>query len=205
MLSLAAGTTYNGGHLGVKSMGIEDQKAKLRHWLSLILVFGIVATGLLTAALSYFTGHMGTLLFALLAGAMGAGVSLARRSANLAEAELTTLLRSPWNLAVVEVVACVMAGIVYLLFLAGILTGDGGGGLFTSNLFPKFSWPDVPAQTPLDIPTVLKVRPTSIQDFGKLVVWCFLAGYSEKFAPGILGVLEQRGSGTEEKGEGTHA
>lgn len=186
-------------------MGIEDQRATLRRWLSLILLFEVVATGALTVALSVFTGHMGTLLFALFAGAMGAGVSLARRSADLGEAELGTLLRSPWNLAVVEVVAAIMAGIVYLLFLAGILTGDGGGGLFTSNLFPKFSWPTVPAETTLDIRTVLKVRPTSIQDFGKLVVWCFVAGYSEKFAPGILGVLENRASGREEKGEGAHA
>ena len=186
-------------------MSIEDQETTLRHWLSLILVFEVVATGVLVALMSYFTGQMGTLLFALLAGGMGAGVSLARRSANLAEAELSTLLRSPWNLAVVELVACIMAGIVYLLFLAGILTGDGGGGLFTSNLFPKFTWPNVPAQTTLDIPTVLKVRPMSIQDFGKLLVWCVVAGYSEKFAPGILGVLEHRAASEDEKGGGTHA
>jgi hypothetical protein len=147
---------------------------------------------------------MGTIRFALLAGGMGAGVSLARRSANRGEADLGTLLRSPWNLAAVEVVAAVMAGIVYLLFLAGILTGDGGGGLFTSNLFPKFTWPG-PSEMALDMRTVLKVRPTSIQDFGKLVVWCFVAGYSEKFAAGILGVLENRASGGDEKSEGARA
>lgn len=186
-------------------MGIEDQRVTLRRWLSLILLFEIVTTGLLVALLFHYTGEMGTLFFALLAGGLGAAVSLARRSANLAESELNALLTSPWNLVIVALVSSVMAGIVYLLFLAGILTGDGGGGLFTSNLFPKFSWPAVPTQTMLDIPTVLKVRPTSIQDFGKLVVWCFLAGYSEKFAPGILGVLEKRAGGGEEKGEATHA
>jgi len=186
-------------------MGIEDHRSTLRRWLSLILLFEIVATATLAGTLSIFTTHMGTLLFALLAGGMGAGVSLARRSANLGEAELGTLLGSRWNLAIVQVVAAVMAGIVYLLFLAGILTGDGGGGLFTSNLFPKFSWPTVPSATPLDIRTVLMVRPTSIQDFGKLVVWCFVAGYSEKFAAGMLGLLEKRASGGEEKSEGAHA
>lgn len=189
---------------GGKSMGIEDQRSTLRRRLSLILLSALAATFALAVTLYIFPSHMGTLLFALLAGGMGAGVSLARGSAGLGEAELNTLLRSPWNLAVVEVVAAVMAGIVYLLFLAGILTGDGGGGLFTSNLFPKFSGPTAPAETLLDIRTVLQIRPASIQDFGKLVIWCFVAGYSDKFAPNILGVLENRASNRDDNGEGPH-
>lgn len=32
-----------------------------------------------------------------------------------------------------------MAAVAYLLFMAGILTGDSGGGLLTTNVFPNFS------------------------------------------------------------------
>lgn len=44
----------------------------------------------------------------------------------------------------------------------------------------------------LSVPTVLRLRPESMQDFGKLLVWCFIAGYSEKFVSGILQTLEER-------------
>ncbi len=84
-----------------------------------------------------------------------------------------------------------MAGIAYLLFVSGILSGDGGSGLFTSNLFPNFTEPQT--KTEQLIRAFLEIRPVSMKDTGKLLVWCFVAGYSERFVTGILKQLERRG------------
>jgi len=40
----------------------------------------------------------------------------------------------------------------------------------------------------------IEMRPATIADVGKLMVWCFLAGYSERFVADILGQLERKTS-----------
>ena len=77
-----------------------------------------------------------------------------------------------------------MASVAYLLFMSGILTGEQGQGLFTSNLFPNFTHPVIPTGQLLTVPMILQIRPVSVADVGKLFVWCFLAGYSERFVTG---------------------
>lgn len=90
--------------------------------------------------------------------------------------------------------------VTYLLFMSGILTGDGGDGLFTSNLFPNFDRPSVDGDGSMfNMRTVLTLRPVSVADVGKLMVWCFVSGYSERFVVGILGTLEDRGGGAKGK------
>ncbi|MDB5985447.1 MAG: hypothetical protein JWR16_500 [Nevskia sp.] len=175
-----------------------EQKRIVLSRIGIAVVGLIVVSGGLTILLSLYTGEMGTLLFSLLAGGLGAGVSLVRRLPSLQESELEFLAASWWSLVVPIVVSALMAGFLYFAFFAGILTGDGGGGLFTSNLFPNFTKPDLPAGTLMNLQEVLKIRPVSIQDFGKLVTWCFLSGYSERLVPNLLESLERRGAGGKE-------
>ena len=85
-----------------------------------------------------------------------------------------------------------MAGVAYLLFMSGFLTGVDGEGLIATNLFPSFDRPDASGQL-LTMQTVFKLRPATVTDLGQLFVWCFLAGYSESFIVGILGKLEKQG------------
>lgn len=91
----------------------------------------------------------------------------------------------------------ILAAVTYLFFISCILTGDGQGGLFTSNLFPEFKGllcqgenADLSASLTMD--TVLKIKPATTQDFAKLLVWCLLAGYWEKFVDQIFGTLTGR-------------
>jgi len=42
------------------------------------------------------------------------------------------------------------------------------------------------------VKSFLGSRPATLPDLGKLLAWCFLAGYSEKFVIGVLGKLEHR-------------
>ena len=105
-------------------------------------------------------------------------------------------LASSWVSSLMPVLyGGLMAAVAYVLFMSGILTGDGGQGLFTSNLFPNFTSPDQGAGGLLSVPVILKLRSESVKDFGKMLVWCFLSGYSEKFVAGILQSLEERTGG----------
>ena len=92
-----------------------------------------------------------------------------------------------------------MASVTYLLFMSGILTGDGGNGLFTSNLFPNFNRPAVAEDELLNMRMVLTLRPDGIADFGKLMVWCFVSGFSERFVMSVLGALEERAAPAQER------
>ena len=93
----------------------------------------------------------------------------------------------------------ILAGITYLLFLGCVLTGDSEGGLFTSNLFPEFDGLNCAIDAPPgeaagpDMKDIIQIRPRTIQDFAKLLIWSVLSGYSEKFVDGILRTLERRG------------
>jgi hypothetical protein len=75
-------------------------------------------------------------------GGIGAAVSLIRRIPKLKESDAESLASSWWILIVLCTTGSVMGGVLYVIFLGGILTGDGGNGLFTSNLFPLFSLPE---------------------------------------------------------------
>ncbi len=86
-----------------------------------------------------------------------------------------------------------MAGIAYLLFMSGILTGKQGDGLLASNLFPDFSPPPNEVNPEgVGVEEFMALKPSSIMDLGKLWTWAFMAGYSESFVAGILDQLERR-------------
>ena len=176
---------------------MAGQRALLLSRIGLTTVAVVVLAGACTALFALFTEQMGTMFFALIAGAIGAEVSIIRRMPRLKDTEVASLVSSWWSLLVPLMAGSLMAGFLYMAFMAGILTGDSGGGLFTSNLFPTFvaprSAPD--GENPLNLQVVLEIRPKTVQDFGKLVAWCFLSGYSERLVPSLLASLEQRGSG----------
>jgi hypothetical protein len=162
-----------------------------------MLILGIAAV----IVFSNYTREAGTLIFAFILGGLGGSISLFRRLPSTGASEMESLSRDWISTLVPVLYGGLMAIVTYLLFMSGILTGDGGTGLFTSNLFPNFTRPQVPAGSTLTIPLVLQIRPSSVMDVGKLLVWSFVAGYSERFVTSVLGTLEQRGSG--EKPEST--
>lgn len=171
----------------------ESIKVLLKR-LGIVLVILFAASLVIVALTRVYTDQLGSMVFACLIGGFGAGVSLIKRIPALAEDKLFSLTASWWNLVTPVLVGVIMGGVLYIVFFAGILTGDGGNGLFTSNLFPNFTYPHTnDSEAPLlDIRGVLAIRPASIQDFGKLLVWCFLSGYSERFVPSLLASLEKK-------------
>lgn len=176
-------------------MAISSQKKIVLFRLGVTLIALITISTLLVILFYLVSEQMGTMIFALLIGGMGSCVSFFLRFPKLTDGELEFIVSSWWALVVPVLIGLIMGGFIYIIFFAGILTGDGGKGLFTSNLFPLFTSPPLAEGEPLSLKQALQIRPVSVQDFGKLLVWCFLAGYSERLVPNILKSLEQRGSG----------
>lgn len=137
--------------------------------------------------------NVGAFFFAIILGALGASVSLLRRVLE----KKSLLSNEHKNLRVLKTLipilyGTVLAGVAYLLFLSGILSGDGGDGLLTTNLFPNFiKSSNATCVGEMSLLDEFKcLNPDGIQNAGKLLVWCFLAGYSEGFVTGILKKLE---------------
>lgn len=144
-------------------------------------------------ALSFSVNHLGSFIFAFMAGCLGGSIALVRRLPNT-ERETMEFLASGWIPCLMPLLyGGLMAAVTYLLFMSGILTEEGGDGLFRSNLFPEFTNPGSGHDALLNMGTILQLRPASIEDAGKLLVWCFLSGFSENFVLGVLGALERRG------------
>lgn len=77
------------------------------------------------------------------------------------------------------VIAAILALALYMMFVAGLISGD---------IFPKFVHATVEqggAYTNMkDFAT--KVDPESFKDVAKILVWSFIAGYSERFVPNLI-------------------
>lgn len=161
-----------------------------RIFLAQIALLGVV--GALVVVGLYVSEQLGSFPLSFCAGCLGGSIALLKRLRAESDAVLTELSDS-WVTSIMPMLyGGLMAVVAYLLFMSGILTGDGGTGLFTSNLFPNFTQPTAKEGHLLSILVLLDLRPATVQDFGKLLVWCFIGGYSEKFVSGILKTLEDR-------------
>lgn len=76
-------------------------------------------------------------------------------------------------------VAMGFAFLLYLVFMGGLLSG---------GLFPEFPGSADPFRSIGGF--VLEVNPGTNADFAKLLVWSFVAGFSEKFVPNLIAKLE---------------
>ncbi len=152
-----------------------------------------IQLGLIFLALVFFTwsyyseSRLGSLELSILAGCLGGSLTLLSRIQRLSNIQDLSL----WTTTLVPVIASgFMAAIAYLLFLSGLLSGEAGTGLIRSNLFPQFIRPDLCLDEPMNMKLVLLTRPDGVLNFAKLLIWCFLAGYSDRFVDHILRSLE---------------
>ncbi len=150
----------------------------------------LVAAFCVLATVGYFR-QIGSFSFALLLGSLGGSIALLKRVRTENALVVEELCADLTSTLMPMLYGGLMAGVAYLLFMSGILSGEGGSGLFTSNLFPNFTSPD--SSVVGLIRRFLQMESVGMKDVGKLLVWCFVAGYSERFVTGILKQLEQRG------------
>lgn len=109
-------------------------------------------------------------LFVFVGGLMGAGLNFIRDLHHHSDSGTETLSMLSSLLSRL-LIGGALALAVYMLFLSGLLGG---------SLFPEFETLDYSKG-------LLKgAAPRLSSDFGKCMVWAFLAGYAEKFLPGLL-------------------
>lgn len=188
--------------LPTPSLSREPSALRRIFLLQIALVVGATALVVVAASLeSNPGGGVGFFWFAFLAGCFGSTIGMVRQTRSDKKA-LRELSRSWTALLVPHLYGGLLAGLTYFLFVSGILSGTGKSGLLTSNLFPDFTNADAAGSA--SVRAYLALRPASLADAGKLMVWCFMAGYSEGFVVGILDHLRsvERGPGQPGTGEG---
>ncbi len=166
----------------------ENEPPALRR-IFLVQLFLVAVTTALVLVGAMIEGRtpqgFGFFWFAFIAGCIGSSIGMVRQCRDDPEA-LRQLSRSWTALLMPHLYGGLLAGLTFFLFVSGILSGTGQSGLLTSNLFPDFTGAD--AASGASIKAYLALRPASLADAGKLLVWCFIAGYSEGF---VIGVLDQ--------------
>lgn len=134
---------------------------------------------------SVYSPQVGAFLPIVFAGILGGIISLQKRLPNLAMSDLLLLRNSYPYLLLAPLVGGFLATMLYILFLAGLLSGD---------LFPSFV-PDEGVNTEIHgMASIFMAHGESYTDYGKLFFWCFLAGYSESFVTNIFGQFEGVGT-----------
>ncbi len=153
----------------------------------LLMALGMLMALLIPGALlTYWFGAVivgAVPMMTLLVGALGGFVGLQKRLGQLANEDLTLLSKSWVYTFLSPLVGGILATLTYVLFISGLLTGD---------LFPKFVSDKLPSAVQ-GIEILFSIHGQAT-DYAKLIFWCFLAGYSERFATDILAHFESSGS-----------
>lgn len=125
---------------------------------------------------------------AIVVGAIGGFVSIQRRLTALTDADLRLLSESnlyPW---LSPTAGGLLAAVLYLLFLSGLLAG---------TLFPSFKADPALSSDASGFLKLLHMQSSDPGDYAKLLFWCFVAGFSEKFVTNIIGNFEKSASAQE--------
>ena len=116
-------------------------------------------------------------------GLVGGFVSIQQRIKNVNDEELELLSRSWFQILLIPVYGGIFALVLYLAFLSGIVD---------SPTFPHFSIPtfSLPPSTNDMRNLFASTYPSTGVDFAKLIFWCFVSGFSERFVPQIISSAE---------------
>jgi phosphate/sulfate permease len=108
-------------------------------------------------------------------GICGGFIGVQRRLKEFTEEDLQ-LLASSWPYVFLSPLAGgILAVILYMLFVSQLLSGE---------LFPSFE----PGRTePKDFSRLLDCTAKAYTDYAKIIVWSFIAGFSESFVTDIIG------------------
>ena len=122
-----------------------------------------------------FNGNHSALPAVFFTGVVGGIIGLQNRLKELADGDLLLLTKSLMYLLLAPLVGGFMAVLLYILFISELLSGD---------LFPAFtadSSSDVnkPSAVVKGIGAIFHIHATSFEEYGKLIFWSFVAGFSE--------------------------
>lgn len=152
-------------------------------------LFGALITLLIISTswiiLNYLRGYeFVPLVLSMLVGQIGGFVSLQRRLKSLPDDDLQLINKSWIYTLLPPFVGGILAMLLFLLFLSGMIEGE---------IFPVFAAED-PQDIPRDFTAIMDTYAVGHESYAKIIIWSFVAGYSEKFVIDIIGKFESSNS-----------
>jgi hypothetical protein len=123
-------------------------------------------------------------------GVVGGVVGLQRRLKQMSDDDLTLLANSWVYVCLSPLTGGVLAVVTYIFFVSGMLKGE---------LFPEFV-PDDPSSGNIGLRVLFAVHCATGADYGKALLWGFVAGFSERFATDIISRFESNATSENKKG-----
>ena len=143
-----------------------------RLFLTLLILFSIaLAVAFLIPESRYVVP-----VVVIASGLIGGFVGLQRRLKDLTITDLELIANSWIYTCLSPLVGGVLALLLYVLFLSGLLSGD---------LFPHFI-ADVNTEEVTGFESIFLQHADNYKDYAKLVFWCFVAGFSERFVTDVI-------------------
>jgi len=123
-------------------------------------------------------------------GVIGGVVGLQRRLKQMSDDDLTLLANSWLSVCLSPLTGGVLAVVTYILFASGMLQGE---------LFPHFE-PDNSSNPDIGLRVLFAVHCKTGADYGKALLWVFVAGFSERFVTDIISRFESNAASENKKG-----
>jgi hypothetical protein len=114
----------------------------------------------------------------VISGFIGGFVGLQRRLKDLTVDDLELIGSSTIYTWLSPLVGGVLALLLHILFLSDLLSGQ---------LFPRFV---ADANQDPGFVSIFQQQAQTYQDYAKLLFWCFVAGFSERFVTDVIGRFE---------------
>lgn len=170
-----------------ESMQLGDRLAMIRLisnrlFLGLVALLALSVLGAWLAFTKDVLQQGATTWLVMTSGIVGGFISLQRRLKEFGEEDLKLLAGSWIYVLLSPLVGGLLAMLLYVIFLSDLVTGE---------LFPTFVSDGKDRE---GIELLFYVKSDNLGDYAKLVVWCFVAGFSEKFVTNIVSHFETTSS-----------
>jgi len=160
-----------------------------------LLSFGALAVSVILAITGWFD-YKNMMPLVIFAGAVGSVVNNYYRLAKLSEADKAAAEQLESSVLTLQIyVSLLISGILGLVMYGLCMTG-----LLAGQLFPQFSGTDSAYRNMVSFLT--DVFPTTNLDTGKVLIWSFIAGFSERLIPNVLDRLASQAEALRRKASG---
>jgi hypothetical protein len=144
-------------------------------WKRIFWIF--IALLVLAIAVTYSLPHYKVPFIVCIAGNIGGYVGFHRRLSTLTDPEIENLSKSWFALILPSFIGGILAGLLYLLFLSGVIRGD---------LFPVIVPDDDPKCLKQIFNDIFCQHAEGYAAYAKLLFWSFVAGFNQDYVVDLI-------------------